>query len=140
MTLIKAQITWSNPLNLEEQSEKVKKEVLTKLLTRAAEYAASVSPIDTGAYITSHQITSGGAGRPRGKSSKNKRRTKSEAFRGDALSQLESDISSLDFSRDTFTMRNGSPHAYYVENGGPKWKRPGYKVYAGIRDILGRKS
>lgn len=77
--------------------------------------------VDTGAFITSWQITSGGRGRPRGKSSHGLPRRKgdsafAEGKRQEAQEQLMADISGIDFKNTkVIVLRNGAPHAVYVD-------------------------
>ncbi len=108
-------------------------------LQSIARTAVNLSPVDTGAYVTSFSY-SVGAGRPRGKSSDNKPKGQNpEAKRQESLSNLNSDIAKItDFdTKSTIVFTNGSPHARDVENGGPKWRKAGYKVFAQIRNIYG---
>ena len=116
--------------NLEEQLE--------ELLIDIATTTVNLSPVDTGAYVTSHSFTTG-AGRPRGKSSKNKPRFQNaNAMRDTGLGNLISDIRRADLKNTTsITLRNNSPHASAVEDGGANWRRAGYKVFAQVRNIYG---
>jgi len=113
-------------------------EYVSDQLIDIAQTAVNLSPVDTGAYVTSFSY-SVGAGRPRGKSSDNRPKKQSpQAMRQEGLSNLMGDINRVDLKNTTsITLRNGSPHAYDVENRGPSWRRPGYKVFAKIRDIYG---
>ena len=108
-------------------------------LQSIARTAVKLSPVDTGAYVTSFSY-SVGAGRPRGKSSDNKPKGQNpEAKRQEGLNNLNSDIAKItDFdTKSTIVFTNGSPHARDVEHGGPKWRKAGYKVFAQIRNIYG---
>ena len=114
------------------------KEYVSDQLIEIAQTAVSFSPVDTGAYVTSFSY-SVGAGRPRGKSSDNKPKGQNpQAMRQEGLSKLMSDINKIDLKNTTrITLRNGSPHAYDVEEG-TNWRRTsGYKVFAKIRNIYG---
>ena len=76
-----------------------------------------VGAVDTGAYLDSFSFVTG-SGRPRGKSSRGKRRgrTDSHQLGQTAKTDLYSDIAKLDFEdKQTITLRNASPHAYHVE-------------------------
>lgn len=110
-----------------------------------ARYAVNVSPVDTGAYVTSFSIGRAGFGGGRSRTSANKPRNQNpEAMRQEGYAQLSSDIQSLDISemvktgRLGFTLRNRSPHAYAVENGGVNWTvtQP-YHVFEKIRRNFG---
>ena len=113
-------------------------EYVSDQLIDIAQTAVNLSPVDTGAYVTSFSY-SVGAGRPRGKSSDNRpKKQNPQAMRQEGLSNLMRDINRVDLKNTTsITLRNNSPHAHYVENRGPSWRRPGYKVFAKIRDIYG---
>ena len=114
-------------------------EAIRDKLERIAKTAVNLSPVDTGAYVTSFSY-SVGAGRPRGKSSDNKPKDQNVgSMRQEGLSNLMSDLNKITDLRSTtsITLRNGSPHAVDVENGGPSWRRSGYKVFAQIGNIYG---
>lgn len=88
-------------------------------LMRIAQDAVYLSKpfVDTGAFITSWQIHSGGRGRPRGKSSHGKpRRQSAEIKAAEAMQQLISDIAKVDISNNPkVVLRNGATHARYVD-------------------------
>lgn len=113
-------------------------EYVSDQLVDIAQTAVNLSPVDTGAYVTSFSYSTG-AGRPRGKSSDNKPKDQNpQAMRQEGLSNLMSDINKIDLKNTTsITLRNASPHASDVENGGPTWRRAGYKVFAQVRNIYG---
>jgi len=113
-------------------------EYVSEQLIEIAQTAVNLSPVDTGAYVTSFSY-SVGAGRPRGKSSDNKPKGQNaQAMRQEGLSNLMSDINKVDLKNTTrITLRNASPHVSDVENGGPTWRRAGYKVFAQVRNIYG---
>lgn len=78
--------------------------------------------VDTGAFITSWQIVDGRRrGRPRGKSSHGKPRRKGDqnfanAMASESQDQLMSDARKIDFdSASVIVLRNGAPHARYVD-------------------------
>jgi len=77
--------------------------------------------VDTGAFITSWQITDGRRGRPRGKSSHGRPRRKGDqafarAMAQESTQQMMSDINRIDFYNTTrLVLRNGAPHARYVD-------------------------
>lgn len=85
-----------------------------------AAYTTSISPVDTGAFVTSWSFETGKSGRPRGKSSLNKPRGQSVAdMQKEGKKQLVSDINQIPDlkSAEIVTLRNGSPHAPYVNYG-----------------------
>jgi hypothetical protein len=113
-------------------------EYVSDQLVQIAQTAVNLSPVDTGAYVTSFSYSIG-AGRPRGKSSDNRPKGQNaQAMRQEGLSNLMKDIGKVDLKNTTrITLRNASPHAQDVENSGPTWRRSGYKVFAQIRNIYG---
>tara|TARA_R110002126_G_scaffold4724_1_gene24633 strand:- start:2741 stop:3157 length:417 start_codon:yes stop_codon:yes gene_type:complete len=134
-------------LNLNKVMANLEKEVNNQVefgikgaLVKIANTAVSVSPVHTGAYVTSFSFNVG-AGRPRGKSSNDptaRRRDKASA-RGEGLDNLMSDINRIqDFNaNNTITLRNGSPHAVNVEYGEGWSSTSGYLVFGKIRNIYG---
>lgn len=120
-------------------------EKIEERLEDIARYAVSISPVDTGAYVTSFSIGRAGFGGGRSRTSLNKPRNQNpEAMKQEGYAQLSSDIQSLDISemvssgRLGFTLKNRSPHAYAVENGGVNWKvaQP-YHVFEKIKRNFG---
>ena len=102
-------------------------------LYNVARTATSISPVDTGAYVTSFSF-SGGVGRPRGKSSRNKAPVPDkQSARDQGLDNLIQDINRIPNLIDgpTVVLRNGSPHAVAVEY------KHGYAVFARVRNIYG---
>ena len=112
--------------------------VRNKLLA-IAQTTVDLSPVDTGAYVTSHSFQTNTSSRGRGKSSRNKpRKQNKQAMRQDGLNNLVQDINALDLSStEKITLRNDSPHARVVEYGGPNWKIQPYGVYTQVRNIYG---
>jgi hypothetical protein len=114
---------------LEQRAEDAVRDKLVDI----AQTAVSYSPVDTGAYVTSFSYTVG-AGRPRGKSSRNKPTNQdSAAMRQEGFGNLVSDINRIPNLLNTtaITLRNGSPHAATVEY------KHGYHVFAKVRNIHG---
>ena len=107
-------------------------------LVDMAQTAVDLSPVDTGAYVTSFSFSTG-AGRPRGKSSKGKPRANPQAARSEGLSNLIKDLERIPSLLDTtsIVLRNNSPHAVAVEYGGKNWIRPPYFVFTQVRNIHG---
>ena len=103
-----------------------------------AQTAVNMSPVDTGAYVTSFSYTVG-AGRPRGKDSANRpTATAPEGQMAEGLDNLMQDIARITKIEDLndVQLRNGSPHAEDVEMG-EDWRRDGYWVFAGLKNIYG---
>jgi len=107
-------------------------------LTEMAQFAVNISPVDTGAYVTSFSIKpSYSSGR--GRTSRNKPTGQSDtAKRSEAMGQLLSDIEKISpLDQPLVVLSNGSPHALSVERGSavdPNWQRPGYAVFARVKD------
>jgi hypothetical protein len=89
---------------------------------------SSVPFVDTGAYITSHSITTTrGAGRSR--TSHNKpRKQEPSAKATEALAQLGDDIAAIPKDQTVVYMTNNAPHANVVEY------KHGYHVYGSVRN------
>ena len=107
-------------------------------LVDMAQTAVDLSPVDTGAYVTSFSFSTG-AGRPRGKSSKGKPKANAQAARSEGLSNLIKDLERVPSLLDTtsIVLRNNSPHAVAVEYGGRGWKTSPYFVFTKLRNIYG---
>lgn len=77
--------------------------------------------VDTGAFVTSWSFNVG-RGRPRGKSSRNKPKGQNkEAKAAEGLALLKGDLARLDLKNTTAVyLRNGAPHAKYVNSKGPR--------------------
>lgn len=103
-------------------TQAVRNQLLEKrdqLLYMLAETAINVSPVDTGAYVESFEITtiSGGGrgytshGRPKNQNPAAKKR--------EALSQISADIASIPPNVTKIYLTNRAPHAAIVEGLGP---------------------
>lgn len=115
----------------------VEQQVERKLVD-IAESAVTLSPVDTGAYVTSFSF-SVGRGRPRGKSSRGRLKANGQAMRQEGLDNLKNDLKKIPSLMDTtsITLRNNSPHATAVEYGGKGWITPPYFVFTKLRNIHG---
>lgn len=85
--------------------------------------AVSFSPVDTGAFVTSWSFETGKSGRPRGKSSLNRPKAPNkEDMRKEGFQNLLSDIDKIPDLESTkvAVLRNGAPHAEYVNSGNSK--------------------
>jgi hypothetical protein len=118
-------------------------EKIEERLEDLADYATRISPVDTGAYVTSFSIKRGGASGGRSRSSENKPRNQNpEVKKQEAYGQLLTDIQALNISdmiengNVRITLRNRSPHARDVEDGA-NWRSSGYHVFARIRRKFG---
>ena len=123
---------------MDKLDKSVENAVYNKLVD-IAQTTVELSPVDTGAYVTSHSFQTNTSSRGRGKSSRRKPRKQNEqAMRQEGLNNLVQDINALNLSDTTkITLRNDSPHAQVVEYRGPNWKRQGYYVYTQVRNIHG---
>ena len=136
-------------VNLEKTIAKLKSKVdmavelaVKDRLEKIADFTINLSlpTVDTGAYITSFSYGVG-AGRPRGKTSEGRPKGQDKvAMATEGLNNLLNDINSIqDFNyKDTIVLRNGSPHAIDVEEGGPNWRltQP-YKIFETVRNKYG---
>ena len=107
-------------------------------LTDIANFVTSISPVDTGAYVTSHSMVANNSNsRARGKTSRNKpRKQNREEYQSKGLSNLLSDINTIEFDKLVkVTLRNDSPHARYVEDGNGNSR--GHLVYTKTRRQFG---
>jgi hypothetical protein len=85
--------------------------------------AVRFSPVDTGAFVTSWSFETGKSGRPRGKSSLNRpEATDKVGMRKEGEQNLLSDIDKIPDLESTkvAVLRNGAPHAEYVDYGDSK--------------------
>jgi len=118
-------------------------EQIENRLEDIADYATRISPVDTGAYVTSFSIKRAGQGGGRSRTSENKPRNQNpEQKRQEAYGQLLGDIQALNVSdmleqgNVRVTLRNRSPHARDVEDGA-NWRSSGYHVFARVRNKFG---
>ena len=129
-TTLKVNPSFKNKMKqIEERAEEAIKEELTSI----AQTAVNLSPVDTGAYVTSFSY-SVGSGRPRGKSSAGKPRGQNPtAMREEGFNNLTSDIARIPNLMDTtsIVLRNNSPHARVVED------KHGYSVFTKLRNLYG---
>lgn len=132
---------------LDKLEEIAKKGVVDKLEEIASD-VVRFSPVDTGAYVTSHSFKTNTSSRGRGKTSRNKPRGQNpQAMRETGYQNLMSDIANLELENLTkITLRNDSPHANDVETGvlqkdsttdGFSLGSAGYWVYTKIRNKHG---
>lgn len=105
-------------------------DVKTIFLQKVATTLVSYSPVDTGAYITSHSITNR-SGNGRSRTSHGKAKGQDRTTKGaESLEQLMSDIGALSKDSTKTYIANRSPHNNLVENGGPNWRSTGYQVFS----------
>lgn len=129
--MMKAEIKINNTLQrkLKRLEQTVDDRVQDKLVA-IAHTAVNLSPVDTGAYVSSFSFSTG-RGRPRGKSSKNL--AKGQYSREEGLANLMQDIQRIPSFKNTtrIVLRNNAPHARAVEY------KHGYAVFTKIRNIHG---
>lgn len=112
-------------------------DLVRKKLTAIAQTTVDLSPVDTGAYVTSHSLQANSGTYGRGKSSANKpslrnNQTAQQAKKDEGFDNLMEDISRLDLEgMKKVTLRNDSPHAQAVEY------KHGHAVYTRVRNIHG---
>ena len=119
-------------------------EAIEERLEDLSDYATRISPVDTGAYVTSFSIKRAGQGGGRSRSPEGKPTDQNpEEKRDEAYGKLMQDIQALNISdmiengNVRITLSNRAPHARDVENGGPNWRSSGYNVFARIRNKFG---
>jgi|11BtaG_2_1085332.scaffolds.fasta_scaffold03321_5 hypothetical protein len=100
-----------------EQVDRTIEDAVGQKLTEIAQTIVHHSPVDTGAYVTSHSVKSNTSSRGRRKSSKNKPKAlDKQGKKAEGLGNLIEDIQALDLENNSrFTFRNDSPHAQAVE-------------------------
>lgn len=104
-----------------------------------ADYAVSISPVDTGAYVNSFSITEQGVFGGRSVSSDNLPTKQNRAIKtAEARASLQADIERLPILAKIadgdyrLSLKNNAPHARDVEDG-ENWQRDGYHVFVKIR-------
>lgn len=122
-----------------ESIDKLMGEKLKLKLLEIAQEAVELSPVDTGAYVTSFSY-SVGVGRPRGKSSDNRAKNQGkQEMQREGFDALKSDVNKVtDLTNvGAISLRNSSPHALDVEYGESWFKTKGYFVFTKLRNIYG---
>jgi len=102
-----------------DKLEAIAKEGVIDKLEAIASDVVRFSPVDTGAYVTSHSFKTNTSSRGRGKSSRNKTPNQNpQAMREAGYQNLMSDIANIELDGlSKITLRNDSPHANVVETG-----------------------
>jgi len=101
------------------------------------DYAVSISPVDTGAYVESFSVVPRGAGGGRMRSSNGRAKAPNPiAVQEQEAARLKSDLDNIDIIESGgFVLRNRAPHANRVEIGGwPKSIKEGYYVFLKTKD------
>lgn len=100
-----------------EKLEKMAEEQVRGKLEQVAWAIVQGSPVDTGAYITSHAFAETGSSKRRSRSSANKPKQQDWAAKAsEAMQQLRQDIAEADLTKGQGIFRNAAPHAVDVEN------------------------
>jgi len=113
--------------------EALPSKVVYDLLSESVDFLINKSPVDTGAYIESHALSSGGS---KTRSVSPKGRKKGSGNRAKAKEQLEGDLAELDFSQNTFVLNNHSAHAHIVENN-PRGTIKSPHIYTQLQNHIG---
>ena len=113
-----------------EQVEEKAKPKIDSFLYDVAQRLTDLSPVWSGAYVTSHSFVPKGSGAGRMRTSKEENGPQDfQSKRAEGLSLLQSDIESFDFlEAGGGVFRNRAPHARGVEDGKPP-AREAYNVY-----------
>jgi len=112
--------------------EALPSKIVYDLLSESVDFLVNKSPVDTGAYIESHALSSGG--KVRNVSSRG--RKKGSGNRAKAQEQLQGDLAQLDFSQNTFVFSNHSAHAHIVENN-PRGTIKSPHIYTQLQNHIG---
>lgn len=113
-------------------------DMLKDRLISMAQDAVTLSPVDTGAYVTSFSFKTNTSSRGRRKISKGKPKANVEAKRREGLDNLVTDLNAIDLSETkSVTLRNDSPHAEAVEHGEFWPRQGGYFVFTQLRNRYG---
>ena len=132
-------------VNVDKVMKGLRKEIQEKVdegvkdvLVQVANTAVTLSPVRTGAYVTSFSFAVGEGTRSNSNNDPSAKSVNKASARQEGLSLLLSDINKIkDFSaKKRIALRNNSPHAVNVEHG-ESWQRAGYKVFSQIRNIYG---
>jgi len=106
-------------------------DIRTLFLKNLAEEVIKSSPVDTGTYVMSHNVSEVSAAgqftgniRYIGPPNQNK-----EAMQSEALVKVFAQIDSLPKGQTKVSLSNNSAHANIVETGGKNWNKPGYYIY-----------
>ena len=104
-------------------------EAKKKLLLEIAKQVTEISPVDTGAYVTSHSFKTRADSSGRSRSSKGKPTKQNPAQKKqEGFDQLVDDLNGINIAEaEKITLRNDSPHAQTVE------VKHGYYVYQKIK-------
>lgn len=109
--------------------------IRTEFLKELATEVVRSSPVDTGTYVTSHNIGERSAAgqftgniRYIGPPGQNE-----QAMQNQALNKVISQIIALPTRQAVVSLSNSSAHANIVEYGGASWRRSGYAVYQNAR-------
>lgn len=126
--------------NFKGKINKKTSKALEEELKDIAEYAVVISPVSTGAYVTSFSIGKSGFGGGRSKSSKDAPKGQNtQAKQQEGLANLNTDIKGLQIEKDLkagnarYTLRNRSDHAQDVEDGMTWQRTQGYHVMAKVK-------
>jgi len=112
--------------------EALPSKVVYDLLSESVDFLINKSPVDTGAYIESHALSTGGKVR----SVSSRGRKKGSGNRAKAQEQLQGDLAQLDFSQNTFVFSNHSAHAHIVENN-PRGTIKSPHIYTQLQNHIG---
>ena len=117
----------------------LKKAAEEQVKSRAEEivdYAVSISPVDTGAYVESFSVAPRGASGGRMRSSKGRPKGQDRfAVQERQAARLKADLDKIDIAEaGGFVLRNRAPHANNVETGAGWPITEGYYVFQRTKD------
>lgn len=103
-----------------QKMDKLENQVREKVWSKGEEvvsYAASISPVQTGAFVESFSVVPRGAGGGRSRTSNNKPILADKAGKKqEEAARLRAEVRAIDpLEQNGFTLRNRAPHANVVE-------------------------
>jgi len=116
-----------------DKIEALPSKVVYDLLSESVDFLVNKSPVDTGAYIESHALSSGG-GKTRSVNPRSRKKGTGDKVK--AKAQLEADLEELDFSQNTFVFNNHSNHAWVVEQN-PRGTVKSPHIYTQLQNYIG---
>lgn len=122
-----------------ERAKKDTRDEIVSVVNAVTETVIDRSPVWSGAYVRSFAWSANGARKRRSYRSNREVRVDPAAAKGEAATQLYTDLSVIDQidleDLKSITLTNGAPHASLVEFGTSK-APDGYGIFAVARDML----
>lgn len=123
--------------SIKARAEAATEPQVREYLENIGDYATSISPVWSGAYVKSFSFVPAGSGAGRMRKSKieeDNRESRSQII-SEAQGNLRSDLANIDLSEVRgIVLRNRSPHSREVEYGPTPQNPAGYAVFARVKD------